>query len=78
MATATRNRLAGKRVTININPSAKPENVSKLLDHLYELSGCVPCGILGWEAILHGGDPEVSGLQGAPDITGVTVQRIGG
>jgi hypothetical protein len=63
-------------VTVNVSHTAKPENIGKLLDELYKLSGCVPCGILGWDIILHGGDPEVSGLT-APDITGITVQQFG-
>ena len=72
----TQNKLAGKRVTINVTKNVKPEQINKALEELYNLSGCRPCGILGWDLILRGGDPEIAALQSIRDIGNVTVDQI--
>jgi hypothetical protein len=77
MATATQNRLSGRRVTINVQKNVKPEQVNAALAELYKLSGCLSCGFLGWDLVIRGGDPEIAALQSLRDIGGVTVDQIG-
>ena len=74
---ATQNKLAGKRVTINISRAVKPEQINRVLEELYRLSGCPACGFLGWDLIFRGGDPEVAALAPIRDIGSATVEQFG-
>ena len=76
-AAATQNRLAGKRVTINITRNVNPKQIDQVLEALYRMSGCPACGFLGWDLVFRGGDPEVAALAPIREIGSATVEQIG-
>ena len=58
--TRARSRLAGKTVTLVANPGGKitREQVHEAFDQIFRLHGCLGCGLLGIDILVHGGDPE--------------------
>lgn len=56
-------RISGKTVRLAAVPSKggagiTPEHVHKALDSIFRLNGCLSCGLLGIDILIHGGDPE--------------------
>lgn len=35
-----------------------PDQVQRAFESIYKLHGCLACGLLGIDVIVHGGDPE--------------------
>ncbi len=65
---AATSRLSGKAVTLSANPGAKitPDVVHAAFEQIFRLNGCLACGLLGIDVIIHGGDPDplLGGVQG--------------
>ncbi len=57
MATTT-NRLRGKTVTLAAGRKITPKNIDLALKEIYRLSGCLACGLLGFDIRILGGDPD--------------------
>jgi hypothetical protein len=56
-------RLAGKTVRLAAVPGrggvgVTPDQVHKAFESIFKLNGCLSCGLLGIDVIIHGGDPE--------------------
>lgn len=73
MATTT-NRLAGRTITLAVRKGTTKEHIQTTLESIYRLSGCLTCGLLGFDVILHGGDPELAGQIHAPESINVSVR----
>ena len=58
MATTT-NKLSGRTVTLGAARGRKitPETVEAALKQIYKLSGCLACGLIGFDIRILGGDP---------------------
>ncbi|HEV2721343.1 MAG TPA: hypothetical protein VG323_15075 [Thermoanaerobaculia bacterium] len=66
---ATSSRITGKTVRLVAGPGTKitPDTVHAAFDQIFKLNGCLACGLLGIDVIIHGGDPEPlfgGGVQG--------------
>ncbi|HXA15817.1 MAG TPA: hypothetical protein VN380_02405 [Thermoanaerobaculia bacterium] len=59
-ATRVDNRNLGKTVRLVANPGAKitPDVVHAAFAQIFRLNGCLACGLLGIDVVIHGGDPE--------------------
>jgi hypothetical protein len=57
-----RTTLRGKTVRLGFDPLVTPESIHKaldtLLETLFEISGCLTCGLLGFDIHLHGVNPD--------------------
>ena len=76
MATSSsRGKLAGRKVHVFVNKGIKADTLNQTLDRIYRLSGCLGCGLLGYDIILHGGDPGPDSFDtnGLPGVGGVTI-----
>ena len=60
MATSKASKLTGKSVRLVANRGAKitPDVVHGALEQIFRLNGCLACGLLGIDIIIHGGDPD--------------------
>lgn len=61
MATTKASRIAGKTVRLTANGGRSPvkaDQVHAALEQIFKLNGCLACGLLGIDLIIHGGDPE--------------------
>jgi hypothetical protein len=56
--TALRHSLSGKTVRLGFGPSVTPESIHKALETLFEISGCLACGLLGFDIHFHGVNPD--------------------
>ncbi len=67
-AKAVPSRLTGKTVRLSANPGARitSDVVHAAFDQIFKLNGCLSCGLLGIDVIIHGGDPDplLGGVQG--------------
>ena len=66
MATS-KSKIAGK--TVRLVSGGKPvtkEQVQGAFEQIYRLNGCLGCGLLGIDVIVHGGDPDplLGGVEG--------------
>jgi len=57
-AVTLRNALAGKTVRLGFDAKVTPESIHKALETLFEISGCLACGLLGFDIHLHGVNPD--------------------
>ena len=76
MATTTKaSKLAGRKVRVFVNREVKAETINRTLERIYRLSGCLACGLLGYDILIHGGDPgpEPFDVDGLPGIGGVSI-----
>jgi hypothetical protein len=48
-----------RRITLAIRRGAKPEQIHRTLDQIFKLSGCLACGLLGFDLHFYGVDPAV-------------------
>ena len=57
---ATASRISGKAVTLSASPGTKitTEVVHAAFEQIFKLNGCLSCGLLGIDVIIHGGDPD--------------------
>jgi hypothetical protein len=66
--TKATSRISGKAVTLSANPGAKitPDVVHRAFEQIFKLNGCLACGLLGIDVIIHGGDPDplLGGIEG--------------
>lgn len=53
-----RSTLRGKTVRLGFDPSVTPESIHRALETLFEISGCLTCGLLGFDIHLHGVNPD--------------------
>jgi len=63
MATAI-NRLAGKTVRLAAGGGTRkitPKMVEAALKEIYKVSGCLSCGLIGFDIHILGGDPDPFG-----------------
>ena len=60
MATA---KAQSRRVTLVANRGIKitPKEVHAALEKIFRLNGCLGCGLIGLDIIIHGGDPDPFG-----------------
>jgi hypothetical protein len=53
---------------LSANPGGKitPDVVHAAFEQIFKLNGCLACGLLGIDVIIHGGDPDplLGGVQG--------------
>jgi len=72
-AVAARSALTGKTVRLGFDPSVTPESIHKALETLFEISGCLACGLLGFDIHLHGvnPDPVLQRVQAAEKLEGI-------
>jgi hypothetical protein len=75
MATQKLGRLSGKRVRINIDADAKPEEINVALKRIYGISGCDGCGRNGYDIIIGHGDPVFEGFS-VPRVQGVVIEDV--
>jgi hypothetical protein len=68
MATRSASKIAGKTVTLSAGRGSKitPKQVHDAFDQIFRLNGCLGCGLLGIDVIVHGGDPDplLGGVEG--------------
>ena len=57
-AALQRSALSGKTVRLGFDPSVTPESIHRALETLFEISGCLACGLLGFDIHLHGVNPD--------------------
>jgi len=56
---ATTSKIAGKTVTLSAGRTPlKVDQVHAALEQIFRLNGCLACGLLGIDILIHGGDPE--------------------
>lgn len=60
MATTKASKISGKTVRLAASGRTpiKKEQVHEALEQIFKLNGCLACGLLGIDVIIHGGDPE--------------------
>lgn len=60
MATTKASKIAGKTVRLSSSgrTPVKAQQVHDALEQIFKLNGCLACGLLGIDVIIHGGDPE--------------------
>jgi hypothetical protein len=56
-------RISGKTVRLSAVPgrggaTITPDQVHKAFESIFKLNGCLSCGLLGIDVIIHGGDPD--------------------
>jgi hypothetical protein len=59
--TKAASKIAGKTVRLSASGGKNPvkaEQVHAALEQIFRLNGCLGCGLLGIDVIIHGGDPE--------------------
>jgi len=58
--TKAASKIAGKTVRLSApgRTPVKSQQVHEALDQIFKLNGCLSCGLLGIDIIIHGGDPE--------------------
>lgn len=77
-ATISKSRLAGKRIRIAIDGSAKAEEIAGILKRIYGVSGCTECGRGGFDILLTHSLPALDPLKGGLDrVQGVIAEDIG-
>ena len=59
-ATKISSKISGKAVTLVAAQGSKitPDVVHAAFERIYRLNGCLACGLLGIDVIIHGGDPD--------------------
>lgn len=57
-AALQRSALSGKTVRLGFDPSVTPKSIHEALETLFEISGCLTCGLLGFDIHLHGVNPD--------------------
>lgn len=59
-ATRVSSKIPGKAVTLVATKGSKitPDVVHAAFERIYRLNGCLACGLLGIDVIIHGGDPD--------------------
>jgi hypothetical protein len=59
MATS-KSKIAGKTVRLAANRGGKvtADQVHAAFEQIFRLNGCLGCGLLGIDVIIHGGDPD--------------------
>lgn len=56
---ATKSKITGKTVRLSAGSTPpKVEQVHAALAQIFRLNGCLGCGLLGIDILIHGGDPE--------------------
>jgi hypothetical protein len=65
--------LSGKTVQLGFGPGVTRESIHVALDTLFAISGCLACGLLGFDAHLYGvnPDPVVAEIIAAEKFEGV-------
>jgi len=48
-----------RRISLTIRRDAKPEQIHRTLDQIFKLSGCLACGLLGFDLHFYGVDPAI-------------------
>jgi hypothetical protein len=58
MSTTT-SKISGKtvRLAVSGHSGVTKEQVHGALENIFRLNGCLACGLLGIDVIIHGGDP---------------------
>jgi len=58
--TKATSKISGKTVRLAASgrTPVKKEQVHEALEQIFKLNGCLGCGLLGIDIIIHGGDPE--------------------
>jgi len=58
--TKAASKISGKTVRLAASgrTPVKKEQVHEALEQIFKLNGCLGCGLLGIDIIIHGGDPE--------------------
>lgn len=53
-------KISGKTVRLAASgrTPVKKEQVHEALEQIFKLNGCLGCGLLGIDIIIHGGDPD--------------------
>lgn len=53
-------KISGKTVRLAVpgRTPVKKEQVHEALEQIFKLNGCLGCGLLGIDILIHGGDPE--------------------
>jgi predicted ATP-grasp superfamily ATP-dependent carboligase len=71
MATTKASKIAGKTVRLSApgRTPVKKEQVHEALEQIFRLNGCLGCGLLGIDVIIHGGDPEPFDVGGGFNAT---------
>jgi len=64
----------GNVVEVNVRPDITREQVHEALDRILTLSGCLACGLLGFDVHILGGDPEI--FQSFREIEGVQDVKV--
>ena len=56
----SKSRISGKTVRLSAagSPPLKKEQVHEALEQIFKLNGCLGCGLIGIDVIIHGGDPD--------------------
>jgi hypothetical protein len=66
MATS-KSKIAGRTVRlVSGGRGVTKDQVQNAFEQIYRLNGCLGCGLLGIDVIVHGGDPEplIGGAEG--------------
>ncbi len=58
--TKAASKISGRTVTLTASGRTplKKEQVHDALEQIFKLNGCLACGLIGIDIIIHGGDPE--------------------
>jgi hypothetical protein len=65
----TPSSISGRTVRLSAVPGrggvgVTPDQVQRAFESIYKLNGCLSCGLLGIDVIIHGGDPEPFNAEG--------------
>ncbi|HJW93513.1 MAG TPA: hypothetical protein VJ901_07840 [Thermoanaerobaculia bacterium] len=58
--TKAASKIAGKTVRLSApgRTPVKADQVHAAMEQIFKLNGCLGCGLIGIDVIIHGGDPE--------------------
>ena len=58
--TKAASKISGRTVRLAASgrTPVKKEQVHEALEQIFKLNGCLGCGLLGIDILIHGGDPE--------------------